>query len=344
MYKAKKKRGHTMVYIFIGILVIGVSLIYAYYKNSLKPVLTSDKESINLEIPAGSSSKTIGKILEENDLIRNQWVFLLRAKALDTDSYLKAGQYKLSKSMDLDTIINSLIKGGKSGNTISFTIPEGYEIKDIARKLDKEGIVNSDKFLKLAGNKEYFEEEFEFLKQIDDGQSLEGFLFPSTYEIFEYQKEEDVIKKMLQAFENLYEKAIKTKIEDMDFDLNDIITLASIVEREAKLDQERTIISAVFHNRLKTNMNLQSCATVQYILGERKEVLSIAETRIDSPFNTYINNGLPPSPIASPGEKSLIAAINPDDVDYLFFRLKDDDGSHVFTRTFQEHKDAAIKK
>lgn len=340
----RKKKGHAVLFTFITLLIIGAFLSFTYYKKSLEAVSSIDKESVAIEIPSGSSSQDIGEILEANKLIKNKWIFLLKVKTLDTKASLKAGSYNLNKSMDLETIVDSLIKGGKSGNTVSFTIPEGYEIEDTAQKLSKENIVDYDKFIELTKDKKNFEEEFIFLKQLDDGQSLEGFLFPSTYEIYENHGEEDIIKRMLQGFEKVYKKDIEEVLKTSDFNLNEIITLASIVEREAKLDGERPKISGVFHNRLDIGMTLGSCATVQYILGERKEVLTNAETRIDSPFNTYINKGLPPAPIASPGEKSLLAAINPEDVDYLYFTLTGADGSHTFTKTYDEHLNAAPKK
>lgn len=341
MYKEKKKRGHTIFIIFIVILLVAIGLIYNFYQNALKPISVSDNEIIDVNIPSGSSSKYIGKLLEEKKLIKDKWIFLLKVRSLDTNSSLKAGDYKLNKSMSLDTIINSLIKGGKSGSTISFTIPEGYEIKDIAKKLDNEGIINSDKFLKLAMNKENFENEFEFLQEIDDGQSLEGFLFPSTYEIFESQNEEDIIKKMLEGFENIYRKEIKDELGNIDLDLNEIVTFASIIEREARMDNERPIMSGVLYNRLDIDMPLQVDATVQYAIKERKERLLYKDLEIESPYNTYKYKGLPPGPIASPGKESLIATINPSDVDYLFYVLKKGgNGEHIFTKTFEEHKKA----
>lgn len=345
MYKVKsKKKVHMVLYVFIGLLVLGIFLSFNYFTKSLQPISSVDKEYINLDIPSGSSTKDIGEILQKNNLIRNKWIFLLKVKTSETENTLKAGNYDLSKSMDLEEIVIALTKGGKSGNTITFTIPEGYEIKDIAEKLDREGLINLNKFLFLVSDKENFEGEFNFLKYLDKGQSLEGFLFPSTYEVYESHSEEDIIRKMLQGFSKTYKEDIEKTLKNMDFDLNEIITLASIIEREAKLDEERATISGVFHNRLKIGMRLQSCATVQYILGERKERLTDEETSINSPFNTYVKEGLPPFPIASPGKRSLIAAVNPDDVDYLFFRLTDKDGSHTFTKTYEEHLNVAPKK
>nr|WP_300002368.1 endolytic transglycosylase MltG [Tissierella sp.] len=339
-----KKKGHPVLFIFMIGLIIAAFLSFTYYKNSLDPVSKTAEESIALEIPSGSSTQDIGEILERNNLIKNKWVFLFKVKTLDTKRSLKAGTYNLSQSMNLETIIESLVKGGKSGNTVRFTIPEGYELKDTARKLSEEKIVDYDRFIKLTEDKANFEEEFEFLKDLDEGKTLEGFLFPSTYEIYEKHSEEDIVRRMLEGFEKIYEKEIKRALITSNFDLNDLVTLASIIEREAKVDSERATMSGVFHNRLDVDMTLGSCATVQYILGERRTVLTNAETRIESPFNTYINKGLPPAPIASPGEKSIMAAINPEEVDYLYFTLTGADGSHTFTKTYEEHLNAAPKK
>ena len=150
---------------------------------------------------------------------------------------------------------------------------------------------------------------------------------------------------MVERFEKVYEESIKKDEKNVDLDFNEIVTLASIIERESRRDDERAKISAVFHNRLKDDMRLQSCATVQYILGERKEILSTKDTRIESDYNTYLYTGLPPTPISSVGKESLIAAVNPEDVDYLFFRTKEDgSGGHTFSKTFEEHKKAKPNK
>lgn len=340
----KKKKGHPVLFTFMLVLIIGGFLSFTYYKKSLEPISISDGESIEIDIPSGSSTQDIGEILENKQLIKNKWIFLFKVKTLDTKGSLKAGSYNLSQTMDLETIVDSLVKGGKSDNTLSFTIPEGYELKDTANKLSEEGIVDYDKFIALTEDKKSFEEEFTFLKDLDEGYSLEGFLFPSTYEIYDEHSEEDIVRRMLEGFEKIYKRDIEEFLGRSDFDLNELITLASIIEREAKLDDERATISGVFQNRLDVGMTLGSCATVQYILGERRTVLTNAETSIDSPFNTYINKGLPPAPIASPGEKSLLAAIDPEDTDFLYFTLTGADGSHTFTKTYDEHLNAAPKK
>lgn len=338
MEKSKmKKKGISFILLILIILLMGSIFLYRYYVNSLGPVSQKNGEEVSLEIPSGSSTNKISEILYDNRLIHNKLIFKIQVKNLGLDGKLKAGKYDLNRSMNLEEIINNLAKGGKSENTVRFTIPEGYELFRIGEKLANENIVNLDRFLELASNKSNFEDKFPFLKELEEGQSLEGFLFPSTYEVYDTASEEEIIEKMLIEFEKIYERDLKNNLEKVGMDLNEIITLASIIEREGKLDEERPLMSAVFHNRLNKGMNLQSCATVQYILGERKEVLSTADTLIPSPYNTYINEGLPPGPIASPGEESIIAAVNPADVDYLFFVLTGEDGSHTFTRTYEEH-------
>ena len=328
-----------LLLILLTILVASGLGIYGFYNNGLKPV-DSQGEEITINIPAGSNSTQIGEILYQNKLIRNESVYKFKLRRMDLASQLKAGSYSLSQSMDLEEIINSLTRGGQSSETTRFTIPEGFELQEIAARLEGQGIVNGERFMELAGSKENFEEDFLFLKELNDGQSLEGFLFPSTYEIFENESEESIIRRMLREFERIYEGELRDKKDNVGLDLNGIVTMASIIEREGKLDRERPLMSAVFYNRIEIGMNLQSCATVQYALGERKPVLSNQDTRIDSPFNTYTNRGLPPAPIAAPGRASLIAAVEPADVDYLFFVLTGDDGSHTFTTNYQDHLNA----
>lgn len=342
----KKKKNRKFKNILITIIIIGFVIVFLgkdYYKKSLKAINSSSPIDVEISIPASSSSMEIGEILHENGLIKQPWIFIYEIKTKGVSSKLKAGDYNLSTGMDLETIIDSLTKGGKNHNTIRFTIPEGYEIRQMAGKLSEESIVNKDRFLELVNDKSHFEDNYPFLKELNKGQNLEGFLFPSTYEIFTGSSEEEIISKMLTEFEKVYEKEIKPNMKEKGLTLNEVITLASIVEREGKVDKERPIMSAVFYNRIEQGMRLQSCATVQYILGERKEKLSNEDTSTPSLYNTYIHEGLPPAPIASPGKVSLIAAVNPADVDYLFFVLTGSDGTHTFTKTYKEHLNAKPK-
>ena len=336
--RKKKRKIKGKIGIVLLIIILSVALVaLRYYKQGLLPMDSNNPRDVNISIPASTSSKRIGEILHENGLIKHPLIFIYQIKSNNVVGKLKAGDYDLSTGMDIEEIIDSLTKGVKSQDVVRFTIPEGYEIRQIADRLSKEEIVNKDRFLELVSDKSNFEDEYDFLKLLNDDQNLEGFLFPSTYEVFIGSSEEEVIGKMLDEFEKNYEGELKSRIEDMDLDFNEIITLASIVEREGKVEEELPIMSAVFHNRIDQGMMLQSCATVQYILGERKPILSTEDTRTPSPFNTYINQGLPPSPIASPGKVALMAAVDPADVDYLFFVLTGEDGTHTFTKTYEEH-------
>ena len=341
----KKRRKKYKGLLFLIFIIFTVLLIRQYYKNGLMAVAAENPTDINIQIPAGSSSSKIATILKEKGLIKNELIFKIAVKNKDADGSLKAGSYTLNTGMNIYKLIDELSKGGKNDNVIKFTIPEGYEIRQIADSLAEKGIVDKDRFLELASDKKNFQDKFPILKELEDGQGLEGFLYPSTYEIYVDTTEEDIIGKMISQFIMIYENDIEPNREGVDLSLNEIVTLASIIEREGKLDEERELISAVFHNRLKLQMPLQSCATVQYILGERKEVLSEKDIEIESDFNTYIHQGLPPAPIASPGKESLIAAVKPADVDYMFFRTKEDGtGGHTFSRTYEEHLNANPNK
>lgn len=343
MGKTKKKKKNTfkkILLVFVVLSTIGFFIVKNFYEKSLEAMDVENPSQVNLVIPPATSTDYISNMLHDEGLIKNTLVFKYRIKSKGVAGKLKAGEYNLSTGMDLDTIIDNLVKGSKDYHTVKFTIPEGYEMREIADRLEKEDLIDKNTFLKLASKKENFESNYGFLKELDKGQGLEGFLFPSTYEVYLDTSEEEIIEIMLSQFEKIYNDEVKEKSKDFDLNLNQIVTLASIIEREGKLDSERPTMSAVFHNRIEDGMLLQSCASVQYILGERKPVLSTEDTKIDSPFNTYKNPGLPPSPIASPGKSSLVAAVNPDNVDFKYFVLTGRDGSHTFSVTLDEHNKA----
>lgn len=344
--KKMKKKGSKIgkiiltTFIVIVILIIG-GLFYLknYYDNQMLPVAKTDIKVINVEIPQGSSTTKIAQILYDNGLIRDELVFRINAKLLGMDGNLKAGKYTLSNGLTPEEILQALQKGGITRATTKFTIPEGYELDEIADRLSSMGLVDADKFIDLTSTPDNFVSEYPFLDMVPQDLNLEGYLYPDTYEVYVDSTEEEIIKKMLDKFKEVYDELIKGKTDELGITFNELITLASIIEREAMIDEERPIVSGVFYNRLKISMPLQSCATVQYVLGERKAVLSTKDTQIDSIYNTYIHQGLPPGPIASPGYESIKAAVNPDEVDYLYF-VANGDGSHTFSRTYREHINA----
>lgn len=329
-----KVKGKLFLVLIIAVLLVGGFL---YIEDAKKPI--SEDKAINksIEIVSGSSIIDISRTLKQNGLIKNELVFKVYSKLSKKSSKYKAGMYELNTGMDQDDIINALVKGGKLKASIKFTIPEGFELKQIADRLESIGLVDKSKFLGLTSNISNFRDEYSFLKDLPNDSTLEGYLYPNTYEVFEDATEEEIIKKMLDSFKTVYTSEIETKGKDLGMNTNQIITLASIIEREAVLEKERSTMSGVFHNRLESDMPLQSCATVQYALGERKPVLSNKDVQIKSNYNTYINAGLPPAPISSPGKESIRAAVEPEDIEYLFFVRTGDDGSHTFTTTYNEH-------
>lgn len=328
----------TIFFSFILIVIVAGSMYY--YNLSLKPVKAEEGNIITVTIPSGANSNKIGAILEEKHLIRNKTMFKLYSKINGLDSKYKAGTYDISSSMDVKAISEILRNGKGFAETVKFTIPEGYEVRMIIDRLVELGLGEREKYEDLMKKADF---DYSFIKPIkrEEGK-LEGYLFPDTYEVYKSSDEKEIIKKMLSRFDTIFNDEYKKRAEELKMSIDEVITLASIIEREAKLEKDRKIISSVFHNRLKNKMLLQSCATIQYILKERKEVLLYKDLEVKSPYNTYKNPGLPPGPIASPGLKSIEAALYPDDTDYLYFFALND-GSHVFSKTFKEHIQAQNK-
>lgn len=325
------------IVVLIGLLALSGSYI-AY--NNLKGSVSENDKIIIVDIPSGTSLKKAANILREHNLINNERVFLLYARFNDLEN-IKSGEYSLSENKSTDEILRLLNKGSHESGT-KITIPEGFEIMNIADRLSENGLVDRDKFISAAEDSSIFKDKYEFLNS-DDIQSLEGYLFPDTYYISDSQDEIKIIEMMLDRFSTVYkEQNLEEYISKNNLSLNYLITMASIIEREAVISEERPVISGVFYNRLERDMPLQSCATVQYILKERKPVLSIKDTKIESPYNTYLNKGLPPAPIASPGLDSITAAIYPVETDYIYFVAKGD-GGHEFSVTYDDHLKAKNK-
>jgi len=309
-----------------------------YIKVSLEAVDRNNNTEITTEIPLGSTTNDVAQILHEKNLIKNVRIFKYYAKKTGMDSHLKAGTYILSKSMSVDELLHALTKGGASGNTANITIIEGLTIEDAAKAVSDQLGLSYDRLIEIMNNPGAF--EFEFLKDNPGIESLQGYLMPDTYNVYKNSSEEDIVKVLLSQFDKFYINEIKPRMKDSKLSFQEVINLASIVEKEALLDEERDEVAAVFLNRLDIDMKLQSCATVNYAHGEWKERLTYDDIAIDSPFNTYIIKGLPPAPINSPGRVSIISVLEPADVDFLYFVAKGD-GSHYFSKTYNEHIKAA---
>ncbi|WP_130807198.1 endolytic transglycosylase MltG [Senegalia massiliensis] len=324
--------------ISVVILIIVLGGLKYYYELNTRPVSSDgEQKSVKVEIQSGSTTSDIAKILKENNLIRDKNVFRVVSRIKGTEGKLKAGFYEFDSSMTPEEILNKLVVGGKDGGTIKFTIPEGFTIEEIAEKLANENIINKDKFIDLTYDIEKFSKEYKFLNDIPEKMNMEGYLYPNTYEVYKDSTEYEIIKRMLDEFNNKYNEIIKNKEIPLDLNTYELITLASLVEREAKVDKDRNLVSSVIYNRLKIDMPLQIDATIQYALENRKEKLTYDDLEVDSIYNTYKNKGLPVGPICSPGIESINASLNPENTDYIFYVLKKDgSGEHFFTDDYNE--------
>lgn len=339
--KPLRQTGLYIRYILLGI-VISVGLLLIGVNNLLAPMAPANFEAIpvRVTIPAGSSGAQIAKILADKGLIKSELLFRLLVRKEGVAQDLKAGEYQLSPTLTPLELINKLTTGDVISDYVRVTIPEGYTVKQITDLLEAEGLIQRERFLQLVQEGDF---PFSFIDKIpaDVDYRLEGYLFPDTYHIDLEMDEKAIIQLMLQRFDQVIsETRINELASQLDMTLHEAVTLASIVEKEAKLPEERAVIAGVFHNRLEKGMMLGSCATIQYILGEPKARLLTSDTQIPSPYNTYLHTGLPPGPIAMPGKDSLLAAVKPAETEYYYFRARDD-GSHYFTKTLAEHNRAA---
>lgn len=333
MNKKSMKSSKGLLLIFIMVLSIIVIGSYIFYNSGLKAVDEKSKITIKFNIEAGTSTDAIGKQLKAKKLIKSDIVFKVFSKLNDFSSQYKAGNYIFSPSMDLNEIASMLIEGREDYNT--FTIPEGYTILQTAVDLEDLGLVTKDKFLNAISKTNW---KYKFLKDSPKTKNqLEGFLFPNTYQISKTATEVDIINVMLSTFNDVFKEEYYNRVEELGLTIEEVITIASIIERECKLDEERPKVASVIYNRLKDSMPLQMCSTVQYVLGKQKDVLTNADTEIDSPYNTYQISGLPPTPICSPGEASIKAALYPEDTDYIYFVVSEKlNGSHNFSKDYNK--------
>jgi len=338
--RSKSKFGKVVVIILLALLAAAGLGGFSFYKGSLKPVDTGSDAVIAIEIPAGAGSAQVAEILEDAGVVKSAFFYRLFSKFEHYDGLYKAGAYSLSPAMSAEEIAEILI-AGTSAETKTFTIPEGYNNTQIAKRLAEAGICTEDEFWEAARG----EFDYAFLDQsIDGDERLEGFLYPDTYEVYADAGAIGAIEKMLARFDELFQDEYYARAEEMGMSVREVVTMGSIIERESVAPEERPIMAGVFYNRLEQGMRLESCATIQYILGEPKEFLTIADTQIESPYNTYLHEGLPPGPICNPRMESIEAALYPDDNDYIYFVLSANlDGTHKFSADYNEflkNKDA----
>ena len=284
-----------------------------------------------VRIDHGTTLSNISDKLSKRGLVTNKWVFEFLTKIKGLEKSMQAGTFRLSNVHTNNDVIKNIVFGSPDRKKITFL--EGWNMNQVASHLSKELNFNYSEVLKLFSDEKLIKE-----LQINSN-TLEGYLFPETYYFFEGVDEISVIKRLVKEHKRFWNDANISKADSLGFTPYEIITLASIIEGEAIYDSERSIISAVYHNRLKIGMKLQADPTVQYIIDDGPRRLLNRDLRIKSPYNTYMHQGLPPGPINSPGRQSLIAALSPQNNDYLYFVAKGD-GYHTFSKNEKEHERA----
>lgn len=351
---AKKKKSFKKL--ITSILFLGIIVLAIYFGGKLafqngydfmgKAPVSDDTAIIEVEIPEGSSTEKIANILKDKGLIRSVTHFRIMSKLSEYDGKYQHGMFSLSKNMNQDSIMQELMKKTANKDTIRITIPEGYTIKQIGEKLEKEGVVTAQEFIEAADSKNY---KYDFIEQIPDREGrLQGYLFPNTYEIYKNSDAEQIVDLLLSEFDKVFTKEYKARAQELGMSIDEIVTMASIIEREVKSGKERSKVAGVIYNRLKIGMKLEMCSTVIYALDKprdfSKDKLLYSDLEIESPYNTYLYSGLPKGPIANPGKASLEAALYPEEHDYLFFVLVNEEtGEHEFNKTLEGHNAAKSK-
>lgn len=341
--KVQKKKKIKLIPIIVLVLFLLAAAWVALLFAEVKSETDRDGTVVTVEIPKGAGQRQIAKILKENGLIGNELAFYLKVREMSAGSQLKYGVFELNDGYSLKTIIQELVSNGakKEGNW--FTVPEGYTIERIALKLEEEGQCTATEFLEAVEKDDY---DYWFLESIpedaDVNYRLQGFLFPDTYDLGENVTAEGIVRTMLDQFAIQYTKGMDEQAKAMGRTTYEIVTEASMIERETSHDAERAIIAGVIENRLAQNMRLQIDPTFLYPLTEGmydKPSSTYEDTRTESPYNTYTNYGLPVGPICNPGLPSIEAALNPESHSYLFYHTDEvkNDGSHIFTETYEEH-------
>jgi len=346
-HKRKKTRGYLTTAIIILVFVAVFFIIFSFYKvytpNSLK---NSFQEFV---VKEGEATKQISANLQEKDLIQNSFYFNFYIFVKRADKKLKTGVYQINTQMSVADIAN-ILTGSELSQEGKIIIIEGWNSKEIANYVaDFHARYSTEN-----GNYEEIKKNFKkkFLDEVNNPQkysygffadkpkeaSLEGYLYPDTYYIFRDTEPEEIIEKMLINFDQKVTKEIRDQIRDKDMTLHEVLTMASIIQKEVKTPEEMRKVAGVYFNRLAADKALESDSTLTYITGKNQTRASKKDLKIDSPYNSYLYKGLPPGPIGNPSLDAIMAVLNPEEHDFMFFITDDKTGEAIFSKTGFEHQ------
>lgn len=318
-----------------GLLLVIVTLVAGgvfYFEYQIGPLNLQNPTKVGVDIPIGTSVTQIGKMLEEAGLIRKATYFSAISRILQVEDRLRAGYYQFNTGMSIKEILGQLESGKVA--TYKLTIPEGLTVKEMAPLIEKNTEITAEEFIQAA---QAYQPDFLLPEQIKGVNfPVEGFLFPDTYQIPQKTTADQLIEIMVQRFKTVVGMDPVEVNGEQHLSIFDIVTIASLIEEEAKLDVDRPKVSGVIYNRLDRRMKLQLCASVLYVLEVKKERLSLADTKVKSPYNTYQNAGLPPGPISNPGLASLKAAMHPEKNEYLFY-FSLPEGTIIYNSNYRDH-------
>lgn len=349
--RQKKKTVRKILLTILLVFIVAVGIVgfigYRYVADALEPVDETSEEIVEVEIPTGSSRRDIALILEENDLIASSLVFDYYVRFQEANNF-QAGTYLMSPSMSVDDFVSYLNEGGTpiaEEPVGSVSIPEGIHLEAIAERIDQQTSFSKEDFMSLI-QEETFREELvsqypelltDTMEAVDETRyMLEGYLYPATYEVFEETTLEDLVVQMITQMDRTMVQYYEA-IEESEWTVHEILTLASYIEREGVTDEDRQLIAGVFYNRLEEEMPLQTDPSVAYALGEHREFTTYADLEVDSPYNTYRYPGIGAGPINSPSASAIHAAVEPAETEYFYFLADIETGEIYYSTNYQDH-------
>lgn len=325
-----------LIFAFFVVVVGGIWFVWNGFVNS--PASTTSLEVV-YEVRPGQTLTKVANDLEAQGLIKKAKLFLLLARLNGQQNSMKVGEYALNQNMKPTEVLDIITSGKSIGR--NFTVAEGLNLFEIADIFGRVETTKKQEFWDLVNDPE-------FASQLvgERVRNLEGYLFPETYQITKYTDTKSVIRAMVARFLDVYRRDVEPLAQSSGMTRNQVVTLASIIEKETGAPEERPTISSVFHNRLRKGMMLQTDPTVLYgkarLLGRMEISITRSDLRMPTEYNTYVIRGLPPGPIASPGRAALYAAVQPAATDYLFF-VSQNDGTHIFSKTYEDHRKGVEK-
>ncbi len=317
--------------VFFCIFVVAMVLVFA----DPKPIKIANNEDtdkkIHIKVSSGMTTAEIADQLSSKGVIASSLKFRFISRVRGYDGKMKPGTYVFTAGMSDEEVFQEILNGSK--HLVKFTIPEGFTVKEIAERLYSLDLTDKEDFLTAA---EKFQ-PYDYMKRPENVlYAAEGFLFPETYSVESDYSIDEILELMAGEFNKRLTDEMRGKAKEKNLSIHDLITLASLVEKEVRYAEDRPIVAQIFLKRLELNMPLQSDATLQYLMDAPKEDVTISDTKIESPYNTYQNAGLPPGPVANPGIAAIEAVLNPADTDYLYF-VADRDGHNHYSHSYDEH-------